>query len=215
MGGMAEAEELRDSVDRHVARWAAFWKDDPRFAPEVEGALVRIYEIRKRSQRADAAAFADSPHFTLEDYKTLHALMVQPDETVATPAQLADMTHVTRARKERGALFAVVDCYRTPTVEQADHALIVRPGTDGALACAMIHVLLKEGYAVGPKQEMQQSRPMDRVPERDRRAPTDRRDFRKGPGRRGPGGAPGGGKPGGGRPGGGRPGGPPRDKPGK
>ena len=79
---------------------------------------------------------------------------------------------------------------------------------------------LKEGYAVGPKQEMQQSRPMDRVPERDRRVPADRRDFRKGPGRRGPGsgpggGQPGGGRPGGGRPGGGRPGGPPRGKPSK
>ena len=31
--------------------------------------------------------------------------------------------------------------------------------------------LLKEGYAVGPRQQMQQSRPMDRVPERDRRGP--------------------------------------------
>ena len=29
--------------------------------------------------------------------------------------------------------------------------------------------LLKEGYAVGPRQQMQQSRPMDRVPERQRR----------------------------------------------
>jgi hypothetical protein len=55
--------------------------------------------------------------------------------------------------------------------------------------------LLKEGYAVGPKQAVQQSRPMDRVPERDRRGPQERRDFRKGPGRRGPGGP--GGKPGG------------------
>jgi hypothetical protein len=39
--------------------------------------------------------------------------------------------------------------------------------------------LLKEGYAVGPRQQMQASRPLDRVPERqwqDRRgAPTDRR----------------------------------------
>lgn len=34
--------------------------------------------------------------------------------------------------------------------------------------------LLKEGYAVGPRDQMRQSRPMDRVPERDRR-PTDRR----------------------------------------
>jgi len=31
--------------------------------------------------------------------------------------------------------------------------------------------LLKEGYAVGPRQQVQQSRPMDRVPERDRRGP--------------------------------------------
>src|SRR5438270_14085505 len=31
--------------------------------------------------------------------------------------------------------------------------------------------LLKEGYAVGPRQQMQQSRPIDRVPERDRRGP--------------------------------------------
>ena len=48
--------------------------------------------------------------------------------------------------------------------------------------------LLKEGYAVGPKGEMQQSRPLDRVPEQDRRAPTERRFPRAGPGRRGPGG---------------------------
>ena len=66
--------------------------------------------------------------------------------------------------------------------------------------------LLKEGYAVGPKGQIQQSRPMDRVPERDRRVPQDRRDFRKGPGRRGPGG------PGSKGP---RPGGPPRGKPSK
>src|SRR3954447_16715931 len=31
--------------------------------------------------------------------------------------------------------------------------------------------LLKEGYAVGPRQQMQQTRPMDRVPERDGRGP--------------------------------------------
>ena len=67
--------------------------------------------------------------------------------------------------------------------------------------------LLKEGYAVGPKQAIQQSRPMDRVPERDRRGPPDRRTVRSGPGRRD---RPGGGKPGGKGP---RPGGPPKGKP--
>ena len=46
--------------------------------------------------------------------------------------------------------------------------------------------LLKEGYAVGPRQQMQATRPMDRVPERDRRVPNDRRTLRRGEGRRGP-----------------------------
>ena len=51
--------------------------------------------------------------------------------------------------------------------------------------------LLKEGYAVGPKAEMQQSRPIDRVPQQDRRSPAERRFPRSGPGRRGPGDRPG------------------------
>ena len=46
--------------------------------------------------------------------------------------------------------------------------------------------LLKDGYAVGPRQQMQAQRPMDRVPERDRRTPADRRTLRHGQGRRGP-----------------------------
>ena len=53
-------------------------------------------------------------------------------------------------------------------------------------------MLLKEGYAVGPRQQMQQSRPLDRVPERDRRGPrSDQRPRRpSGPPRdpKGPGG---------------------------
>lgn len=45
--------------------------------------------------------------------------------------------------------------------------------------------LLKEGYTVGPRQAVQQSRPMDRVPERQRHAPghPDRRGPPRGPGR--------------------------------
>ena len=39
--------------------------------------------------------------------------------------------------------------------------------------------LLKEGYAVGPRQQMQTSRPLDRVPERQR--PNDRRGPPRGP----------------------------------
>jgi anaerobic selenocysteine-containing dehydrogenase len=61
--------------------------------------------------------------------------------------QVNVMTHITRARRERGARFVVVDPYRTPTAEVADIHLMPKPGTDGALACAVMHVLFKEGFA--------------------------------------------------------------------
>ena len=61
--------------------------------------------------------------------------------------QVNVMTHIATARKERGAKLVVVDPYRTATAEQADLHLAPLPGTDGALACAVMHVLFKEGYA--------------------------------------------------------------------
>jgi anaerobic selenocysteine-containing dehydrogenase len=61
--------------------------------------------------------------------------------------QVNVMTHATRARKERGAKIAAVDIYRNGTMEQADLAVLVRPGTDGALACAVMHCLFRDGKA--------------------------------------------------------------------
>ena len=61
--------------------------------------------------------------------------------------QVNAMVHITRARKERGAKLAVVDPYRTPTATTADLHVAPRPGTDGALACAMMHVAFRDGYA--------------------------------------------------------------------
>jgi len=57
------------------------------------------------------------------------------------------MTHISRARKSRGAKFVVVDPYRTATAEIADMHIMPRPGTDAAVACAVMHVLFKEGVA--------------------------------------------------------------------
>jgi anaerobic selenocysteine-containing dehydrogenase len=60
--------------------------------------------------------------------------------------QVNVMTHVMEARR-RGATLVVVDPYRTGTAERADIHLALRPGTDGALACAVMHVLFAEGFA--------------------------------------------------------------------
>ena len=61
--------------------------------------------------------------------------------------QVNVMTHVGIARKQRGARLAVIDVYETGTMKQADYGYILRPGTDGALACAVMHVLFRDGHA--------------------------------------------------------------------
>jgi anaerobic selenocysteine-containing dehydrogenase len=67
--------------------------------------------------------------------------------TNAANTQVNVMTHATRARKERGAKIVAVDVYMNSTMRQADLAVLIRPGTDGALACAVMHCLFRDGKA--------------------------------------------------------------------
>jgi anaerobic selenocysteine-containing dehydrogenase len=61
--------------------------------------------------------------------------------------QVNVMTHASRAKKERGARIAAIDVYNNDTMKQADIKIILRPGTDGAFACGVMHVLFRDGYA--------------------------------------------------------------------
>jgi anaerobic selenocysteine-containing dehydrogenase len=61
--------------------------------------------------------------------------------------QVNVMTHAMRARKERGAKIAAIDIYNNDTMKQADIKILLKPGTDGAFACGVMHVLFREGYA--------------------------------------------------------------------
>ena len=67
--------------------------------------------------------------------------------TNAASTQINVMTHALKARRERGAKIVVIDTYRNATAKQADLFLCVRPGTDGALACALMHVLFRDNNA--------------------------------------------------------------------
>lgn len=67
--------------------------------------------------------------------------------TNAVATQVNVMTHAMKARKERGAKIVVIDVYDNATMKQADLGLIVRPGTDAALACAAMHIAFRDGYA--------------------------------------------------------------------
>jgi anaerobic selenocysteine-containing dehydrogenase len=67
--------------------------------------------------------------------------------TNAVATQVNVMTHAVAAKKNRGAKLVVIDIYDNPTMKQADMALILRPGTDAALACAAMHIAFRDGMA--------------------------------------------------------------------
>lgn len=50
-----------------------------------------------------------------------------------------------RKNLSKGARLVVIDPKRIPMADRADMYLRIRPGTDGALALALIHVIIKEG----------------------------------------------------------------------
>ena len=64
----------------------------------------------------------------------------------AVHTQVNVMHYVAEARKQ-GAKLVVVDPYRNATAEKADLHLMLKPGTDGALACATMCTLIEEGLA--------------------------------------------------------------------
>ncbi len=67
--------------------------------------------------------------------------------TNAAATQINVMSHAVAARNKRGTRLVVIDTYRNATAKQADLFLCVKPGTDGALACGVMHVLFRDGYA--------------------------------------------------------------------
>ena len=83
---------------------------------------------------------ADSREMALADLNILWG-------TNPVSTQINVMAHVTRARKERGAKLVVIDPYRTGSAAAADMHLALRPGTDAALACAVMHCAFRDGHA--------------------------------------------------------------------
>lgn len=67
--------------------------------------------------------------------------------TNAASTQINFMSHAIKARKSRNAKIIVVDTYETQTAKQADEFFQVLPGSDGALACAIMHVLFRDNLA--------------------------------------------------------------------
>ena len=55
------------------------------------------------------------------------------------------MFHDLREAKNRGAKVWLIETYKNGTAAAADRVFLTRPGSDGALALAMMHVIVREG----------------------------------------------------------------------
>ncbi len=62
-------------------------------------------------------------------------------DVVATSIHFWDLI---RTARRNGARLVVIDPYRSATAKRADDHLAIRPGTDGALALALVNVMLSE-----------------------------------------------------------------------
>ena len=53
--------------------------------------------------------------------------------------------HIIKEAQKKGAKVVVIDSYASKTAKEADVHIAPKPGTDGALAMAMIHTIIEEG----------------------------------------------------------------------
>lgn len=88
------------------------------------------------------AVMGDTPAMDPADVEQSDLVILWGINAVAT--SIHAMRDVQAARRN-GAKVWAIDTYRTPTCEAADEAFLVRPGSDGALALAMLHVIHREG----------------------------------------------------------------------
>ncbi len=79
---------------------------------------------------------------------------VDPDEVVNSDlvilwginaaATSIHFMHRVHEAKKKGAKVWLIDTYKTPTAAAADRVFLVRPGSDGALALALMHILQRD-----------------------------------------------------------------------
>jgi anaerobic selenocysteine-containing dehydrogenase len=92
--------------------------------------------------------FGSPVAFTVPDLDRTDYLVIigaNPLVSNGSLATAADFGGKLRALRKRGGRLTVIDPARTRTAEMADRHVAPRPGTDGALLFAVVHVLFEEG----------------------------------------------------------------------
>ena len=95
-------------------------------------------------EAAWSAVMGQTPGPSPDEAEASDLVVLWGIDAVAT--NLHFVQRVKEARR-RGARVLLVDTWRNHTAPVADEVLLVRPGSDGALALAIVHVLAREGLA--------------------------------------------------------------------
>jgi len=92
---------------------------------------------------APVATFGTSYDHLFPDFKESDRIVVWGSNpaTDSPPIHLREILDA----KDRGARVVVLDPLKTYTAEKADEWIGIRPGTDGALALGMMHVMMEKG----------------------------------------------------------------------
>jgi anaerobic selenocysteine-containing dehydrogenase len=88
------------------------------------------------------ALMGDTPAMEPAEMESSDLVILWGINAVATSIHAMRDAQVARSR---GARLWAIDTYRTPTCDAADEAFLIRPGTDGALALGILHVIDREG----------------------------------------------------------------------
>jgi len=94
---------------------------------------------------ASKAGIGDRLSINPMEFEDSDLIIIWGSNPVYTQINL--MKHINRARKLRGTKLVVIDPYCSATAKAADIHLSPMPGTDSALACAIMHVLFRDGWA--------------------------------------------------------------------
>jgi anaerobic selenocysteine-containing dehydrogenase len=78
----------------------------------------------------------------MENFKYARLIILWGTNTLSTNVHLWSMIKLAR---EKGARVIGIDPYRTPTMDYCDQHIQIRPGTDAALALAMMNVIVSRG----------------------------------------------------------------------
>ena len=148
------AERMRAAGREAVAMWTGHGLAANNYGTRLHGYLVRRFANLHGSQSWNAAMICwglggfGFGVTGVVDVNTKEDLGAHARMVILWGANLASQPNTARhvaAARRRGAHVVTIDVRETEAARQSDEVIVLRPGTDAALALGMMHVLVSEG----------------------------------------------------------------------